>query len=633
VRATGGPPAIRAAVTTRARRVLAEYVRFQYTEGALKLYGHITQLPRPEASAAWLGVAAAALAVIATPLLAGAAGGLPGIAFEDTSGAMRSAPVPAVVLALAVFSLAWGYLLAGAAQGPGLLWIVTGLLFVYMLVGIGLAVGRSYLHLLALALPVAVGAISRGGRRWAQVGLVLLVSTVMVRLVPLPPAWRARWYLLWPAAVALALGLHALLARRPWAAPGWRVLLGGCASALYLAVTVLVSSPRAVAGGFDVSLNNTITILEMLWFLLGAAFIAGAVAFGRFAHRVVGLMVSDPIPAWVLIIGWAALVAWAFRGPLVGGPAIAQAASAAVLLAAAAALALRWRQKGLARQWLAGWFVGSIAVLGAVQAYLSLDVSDVLRREAGTLSLIAFAYAVTWEVAGRIPDVPLAARGFGRPSPLLLYLGVILLVSAATLFGLSADLKFFQQVVTLSQYKGAASLWIPVGLVTVLGAWPAFPVSARPRVLQAFLWGALLAVPCFVLRAALGPGPSDLIALSAAAGLGLLLVSRWREARGAIPAAAIAAAAALGLAVSMAQRLLVALLHPLLTMIAALGGPRVFQRAGNAAFDMVHGTGWRSADQLTYYVLGPAAAIGVAVLAARVRQAADRRAPEASSPR
>lgn len=100
-------------------RALAECVAFAYTGGVVELSKYLRELPRPESRIAWVGLACAASVVVATPLIAGLAPQLPLAVFEDARGRPQSVPGAAVAFTLAALSAAWGYILSGAAQGPG----------------------------------------------------------------------------------------------------------------------------------------------------------------------------------------------------------------------------------------------------------------------------------------------------------------------------------------------------------------------------------------------------------------------------------------------------------------------------------------------------------------------------------
>ncbi|MDR7421579.1 MAG: hypothetical protein QN159_03815 [Armatimonadota bacterium] len=598
--------------------LLAAYVRFQYTDGYLKLFKHVRTLPRADARVATAGLLGAAVATGATPLLSTLGQQLPVIPFEDVAGVMRSVPAPAFALALATFVVGLGFLVVGAALGPGALWIVVALQYVYQAVLIGLAAGRTWLHVVPLALPVAVGALTPGHRPWAQVAVAVIVASIAVRLSPLPAAWRASWYLLWPPAAAVFVGLYVALARRPWSVAGARLGLAVGGTIVYLAATGYGRSPRALAEAFHVVLNNSITLLELTWFLLGVSFVAGAIALGQFAARALRHLAPAPVPLWGLVAGWSAVVAsLAVPEGGVGAPGAAWELVAVGL--GLAVLAARWRMRGMTREWLTGWIVATVAVIGVAHAALRIDVAEVITREAGLLSIAGFTYAVVWEIASRVPEVPLATPRFGRPSPLLLYLGVTLVVGAAALFGLSANLKFFQQVVVLSQYRGALALWMAVGLRELLLAWPAFSADAYRKAVDAFLGGALLAVPVFLLRAAAGEPAGHTGAVAAVLASATLAAMRWSDAGRPFLAAVVGLAAALGFAASLSSRVLVALAHPLLYMLSALGGPLALRRAADVIFAWQNDIPWRPVDQWLYYGVVPALAASCAATVAWLR--------------
>ncbi|MGQ0548222.1 MAG: hypothetical protein ACT4PY_00925 [Armatimonadota bacterium] len=618
----------------RLRLALAEYIKFQYTEGVFQMVAHVRALPRTEARLTLVGLGCAALAVIATPIFATLGPRLAGLAFADAFERTQFVPGAAFVLCVALFSLAWGYILSGAAAGPGLLWILTGLFYLFLIGTTGFAIPRdspwANLHLVAFSLPVLVAALTPGGRTWGKAVLAVLAAGIAMRSTPVPDLVGAPWRLLWVPAGAVMVGIHFLIARRPWSSAVRRTALAVTVTGLYLLAAAALSSPTAVAERFHYSLTLAFSAIELLWFVLGASFVAGAIGLGLFARRMVEVIAADPVPLWGLLAGWIAALLW--LKPFEGPPG---SLSIAVMLGAAlAVLAVRWRRTGMTRAWLAGWFVTSIAVLLIMRANASLDIRDVLTREAGAMSVAAFSYAMIWEVAGRIRKIPLTAPGFAQPSLLLLYLGVLLLVGASTLFGLAANLPEFQKSVILSEYLGAVSLWIPIGLLTLVRGWPAFPANARGRLITAFLIGVGLAVPGFLLRAGTAPGVATAVNVFAIVVVSMLLVCIWPQVRSPLPAAAVGLAAALGFAVSIHRRVLISLLSMMLTMIAGFTRDApLYQAARRMLVQAFPGTSdelvllvpWHQADQLIYYGVAPALALGAAVVAAFIATAVVRR--------
>jgi hypothetical protein len=603
-------------------RVVAEYVRFEHAGGVIELRKHLRKLPRPESRIAWTGLVCAAAVVIATPLLAGFAPQFGQLVFEDARGRSQSVPGAAVTLALAAFSIAWGYILSGAALGPGLLWIVTALMYIFLTVHIGFAIGRSYLHVVALMVPVVVGALSPMRRSWSNVLLGLLVASIAVRLAPLPPALRAFWYLVWVPAGGLMLGLDHLLSRRPWTSAARRAGLATVIIAGYfLAVGMLVPNPGIVAGALSLSLDLAIGFFGLLWFLLGASFVSGAISLGRFAHRVVEIVTPKPLPRWAVPILCILLAVWVTRFPQEGTVFAARPLAAGLLMLLLMALGLRWRRSGITHEWVAGWLVATIAALAILRAYATLDIGDLLVREAGILSLAAFTYAIVWEVAGRLSKVPLSTPHFLQPSPMLLYLGLVLLISAASLFAIAGNLQYFQEVVVLQQYRGAVSLWIPMGLLVLVRAWPGGDPAVGPLAVRAFLVGALLAVAVFLTLASGAPGMAAAGAVAAVVVLAVYLVRRWPHAPSLLSGAAIGVAVALGFAVSLSQRVLVDLLPPLLGMPAVLFGIPALRSAAVAIRQWSDAALWQPSDRFLYYAAAPVLALGAAALAVRIRGA------------
>jgi hypothetical protein len=118
-------------------QVAVDYVRFKHIDKFVKFHEHVRSLPDEERLHTWTALALAGAAVIATPVLAALTARFTAVPFQHASYGAQSVPAPALVLALLAFSIGWAYFLSGAAQGPSLLWIVSGLLYVYLVFLIG----------------------------------------------------------------------------------------------------------------------------------------------------------------------------------------------------------------------------------------------------------------------------------------------------------------------------------------------------------------------------------------------------------------------------------------------------------------------------------------------------------------
>jgi hypothetical protein len=552
---------------------------------------------------ATVGLAAVGLAVAATPLLATYAGHLTGVEFENVRGTISTIPMLAVAIAAGLFAAAWGFLLSGAAQGPGLLWMFAGLQYLYGMITIGLAAGRSFLHVVPVLLLVVIGAVSPGGRPWAKVGLAVAIASTLLRLTPLPPVVRTTWYLYWlPVGAALAFAHLALQKRAPWR-PSTRVAVASIVTFTYMAIVAGTVGVRPLTEWFHTTLDNLTSMLQVVWFLLGAAFVAGAIELGGFMRRIVDVATPAPVPTWGLLLAWIGAVLWS---GIPAAPHQTRALTLAVVVGAVVILAARWRVRGMSREWLAGWFVGSLAALFGLKAYLSLDLADIITREAGALSIVAFTYAVVWEVTGRIPSVPIESRHLTRPSPLALYLGTIILIGAVALFGISANLKFFQQIVVLGQYVGALALWMPVGLLTLAGAWKRVPRPALARFAQAFLISMVVSVPVFLWRASGTSSGADVAAVIVAVILASGLVSVWPEASAdRVVACGIGAAVGFGLAAHLETGIPSVFLHGPLVMVAALAGIPQLKSIGDWVLRVASTPPWGLRAEIAYYWVIP----------------------------
>jgi hypothetical protein len=131
-------------------------------------------------------------------------------------------------------------------------------------------------------------------------------------------------------------------------------------------------------------------------------------------------------------------------------------------------------------------------------------------------------------------------------------------------------------------------------------------------------------VPVFLVRAAVGEELGNAVALAALLVSALVLAARWPEVRRPLPAAVVGAAAALGFAASMSSRVVVALLHPLLYMLSALGAPLALKQAADVIFAWENDIPWHATDQWLYYAVLPvlATVMNAAFAWLRVRTAA-----------
>ncbi|MDR7543564.1 MAG: hypothetical protein QN120_04865 [Armatimonadota bacterium] len=606
-------------LTHRLGALVVAFLRFRLTDDIATLRTHLRGLVRDERRAVCAGLVFSALLVVITPALAGLAPRLDALPFPESSrpGGTATVSTPALAVALAGFAVAWSYLLAGAAAGPGLLWIAASLLYAYQVWPIGFPLGRSVLHLVPLGLPVAIAALTPHGSRWGKVVAAVLLASIGARSLPGPPG-TARLLALLAVVGAAFLGLQAVLARRR-ASAGWRVALGTSVLLAHFLVVAVVSGDRAaMAGTLNGSLFHSLWFLTILWFLLGASFVSGAVALARFARDALEIAMPHSSPGWMLATGWGLLAAWVWGLPAGDHPLPLRPLSAVIAGAGLAAVVVVWVRRGMTRQRLSTVFVVTAAALVILRAALTLDLDQAIDRGAGALALLAFVFALVWEVIGRIPHIPLQTRHLSRPAPLLLYMGAIPLVSASMLFGFAAGLDTFQRLALLSQFKGAAALWVPILLLMLARSWPAFPPQAGRRVVAAFAAGMVMAIPGVLLRTALPSAMVDgglVLAIAAAAAA---LVVRWPDAHASVPSIAVGYALAYGFAASLAQVVLIPVLAGLLEVVGTLFPLNPASTLADALLGAAMAATWSAVDQQLFYVVTPGLAGLAAMAAARI---------------
>jgi hypothetical protein len=199
----------------------------------------------------------------------------------------------------------------------------------------------------------------------------------------------------------------------------------------------------------------------------------------------------------------------------------------------------------------------------------------------------------------------------------VLYLGVILLAAAATLFGIAASLEFFQIVVVVNQYLGAITLWVPMVLLVFAKSWPRIPAGAVERFRSAFMIGILAVVPILLARAA-SLDVSDYWVVAAAALLIAWLVRRWPEADDPLVAGGVGAAVAFGMGVHLTTGIPTVFLNGLFITLSALFGVPLFQTIAQAILGVSRPPTPDDMMSFTYFWMLPAAAGVMAAAAARV---------------
>ncbi len=614
-------------------QVAVDYIRFRHIDKFVKFHDHVRSLPDEERLLTWVALALAGVVVIATPVLAGFGSRFAAVPFQDVQDQAQSLPAPALVLAFLAFSLGWGYCLGGAAQGPALLWVLAGLLYEYMILQIGLAAGRSYLHVVPILLSVAVGALTPHGRLWGRLVLIACVARFGISLLPFPLAIRAHWYYVWPFATALLAGVHLLLARRPWSSSPARTALASATTLGYfLLIAATTHNWTALATWLHVSLNSAIGYLDLLWFLLGASFVGGAIALAMFARRAIERIFPPGILPWAILGGWIALAAWAFRSVPKGAHGPYDRYVVGILLTSLLVLVVWWRRKGITKDWLAGWLVASVAAVLSLRTYLSIDIGSLVSGKTDVRALFAFAYAVTWEVASHIRSIPLSMPALPQPAPVLLYLGMVLIICGASLFGLAANLKYFQEVLILNEYDGALSLGLPLGLLAAAATWPVLPHGVIRKSVAAFVLASVLAVPAFLLRATTGPWTWPLL-IAGLVAFTLILASRWLEIERPFAGAALGCATGLGFAVSLSHRVFIDILWQLMTMLAAFSGIAGSREPAKAVQRWAQDTAWSTIDQVAFLVVAPLLTmLAGALFAAANRKPRPQAATDATPP-
>lgn len=608
----------------------AEYLRLRYAARYLKFIDHLRTLPRAEARTALAMLALVAVVVLAMPVLVWLGVRAPAVTFEAIDGSRATVPAAGLALTLLAFGAGWAYALVGGALGPGVLWLAVALLYTYFVLFIGLAATPTYLQYVPLLLIVVIGALTPRARWWAQYLVIALVASLIVRTPPFAVAFHAiRWQVAWLPVAGLIALVHHTLARRPWASAAARIALAAVVTCGYLAAVARLAAPGDLATGLNISLNGSFEILSLLWFVLGASFIGGGIALARLAREALEALAPARLLPWVAGAGWLALLAWVVLGPAPVQDFPLTAASVAALLVFAAALAVAARRGRVTRDWLAGWLVAALAAVLVLRAYAThgirniVDAGSAVETRTAALSLAGFMYAITWEVGGEIGHVPLSTPRLARPSPLLLYLAGVVLISAAALFGTSAHLADFQRYIVLNEYEGAVALSVPLALLAAVRTWPVVPAGTVARAAAAFYWGAVLAVPAFVVRAGLSaPGTLwltpwaravvDAAVVAAPAALSLALVARWPDIRTPRAAAAIGCGAGLGFVVGVTQPVLAGVLQDFLQITAALTKNAPLHAAAIGLQRWLNAAASGSRDDRLFAVL----AVGLAIAAA-----------------
>jgi hypothetical protein len=370
-----------------------------------------------------------------------------------------------------------------------------------------------------------------------------------------------------------------------------------------------------VAENLNLVLTEAIGLLGLIWFLSGPLFVPGALRLGDFGAKLIDLILPERVPIWAQMVGWVVIGGWLTGFP--HGIWETRAGLATSVFAGTAALvAIRSQTRRIPRQWISGAFIIAIAALVIVHALTTMDIRDVIRRNAGALSLLGFSYAIVWDVVSRLPHLPMGTRSFPEPALLLLYLGSVLLVASATLFGLAANLPSFQVLIALRQYEGALALGIPVLLLTVASHWSPFTPELRRRGILTFALGVAVSIPAFLARAA-GPRPelANPLSVTVALLLSVALISTWPVVQSPVGGGAIGAALSYGVAVGLSQRIFVDVLQSLLTVLAAVLGVRPVAEVAFQIRALADAAIWRPDDtRLFYFGLPVAAAVlGVAV--------------------
>ena len=604
-------------------QVAVDYVRFKHIDKFVKFHDHVRSLPDEERLLTWAALALAGVVVIATPLLAGFAARFSAVSFQDVQDQTRTVPVPAMILAFLAFSIGWGYLLSGAAQAGGLLWIFAGLLYAFLIFIIGLSALRfSPLHAIPMLLLVAMGALTPSGGLWGKIGLIVLTTSFFVRVsLPVHSVLKDHWYLFWPVAIAALVAVHRFLARRPWRSPIARTALAaGATLGYFFLIAATTHSWTNFAPWLHVAFNTAISYLDVLWFLLGASFVGGAIALALFARKAIERVFPPGILHWAILGGWIALAIWALRSAPTGAHGPYDRYALGILLASLLVLFTWWRMKRITEEWLAGWFVASAAAVLSLRTYLTLDIGSLVSGKADARVLLSFAYAITWEVASHIRGVPLSMRGFPQPAPVLLYLGMVLTICGASLFGLSANLKYFQEAIVLNEYRGALSLGLPLGLLAAAGTWPMIPHGVIRRCVTGFLLASVVAIPAFLLRAASGPWIWPLL-IAGLVTFTVILARRWAEIDRPLEGAALGCATGLGFAVVLSQhRVFVDSLWILMSMLAAFTGIPGAREPVEVVKRWAVDTVWGRTDQIAFVVAAPLLTVLAGAVLAAVKR-------------
>jgi len=518
----------------------------------------------------WPGLVMLLLAVVAGPYFRLAGQGYPVVAAEIYEGEVLGAPLPALYLALLVFSFAWAYLLTGAA-GYGL--------GVYVLA----AAYAAYFGLLA--------GLSLAGTLWfALVPIwLLLLGGWVASLRPAPSAWlrtgsgqasRLTWLRLpllallsWLVALMTypSLGLSALLPG-PWGrvaltalyfalvanplvrrkAPSFKPSIAfGVTLVLFVSLYALSlqrSTADEVFGWAFLSFHSLLGLVSLFWIWLGLDLFNGA---QDIAERVAGIVETLMPPKalaatifslWVL---WSAIAYLLTHGPGLGlttflskygwgqtllegylllnpSPVLAFSLDYSLYLTIAIclfALGLRLTKR-LSSERVMSLF--NLSLFGFIVLYGFFGVMFAIGSEDWESTLGAWPLLIF--VAGMFWQIPKAASGLvsGTKIQTSVFLGLLLAFGAISLLELTAGYSLFYKELSLNPLLGVLYLGLPYLLYTFLYQQRRRAPVSSGRLMLLFALGMLSALP------ALAWGT---ILIAPVVWLALILATVWRWGR------------------------------------------------------------------------------------------------------
>ncbi len=469
----------------------------------------------------WLGVIIVLLNLLLTTYLYFYSGGLPSLhIIDEVNGTTFSVPSTSFYFALLGYALGWAFLLAGALYSNAWAFLVAGVAFVYYVGPLGFALTNKWLFALPALLVIILATLRTHKWRRSVPLFLLCFGFAFIILYTTPVKTMIPRDYRWVGILPLGLIVYYLITS-PWLARERKhqplfvfSVSAGVILLFFLLCLSLSADQEAARSGVFLSFKEIMYLVSVFWFILGVELVEMSLRVTDWAVDLGRMLFSERIVRTSIAVVWMlelALTPFVLRAADMKVSFLSFTLSPDLLVSLeihfylllgilALVFILVWKRKLNTERLL---YIFSFYLLSflLIQGYYSNLLSFAEVEELGLWTLFIYLAGMTWQTfLGGAGFVEGDGKWFPHISRLLLFLGVILLMTAVSHLKLVAGDPQFIQLTQLEPFLGIIYLGLPYALYLFLYRQGYYTPVPQRQLLTLFVLGAVVAIPALMVE-------------------------------------------------------------------------------------------------------------------------------------